>query len=130
MIESSGLIYAPHLQLPGKRNLIVLDDAWDPSQWYNNLYTATLRVKDNWAKRLTYGLPKGDGGSVIFTSRLKAVTNTVVGRGNVLRLQPLKDPWSCCGIFKDEVEKDGEKLNDDNIKKLKPEVTRRVPVWH
>ncbi|XP_030467678.1 probable disease resistance protein At5g45490 [Syzygium oleosum] len=106
-----GLHYALHLQLLGKRYLIVLDDVWDTNPWHNN---------DAWD-----GLPKGYGGSVIITSRSEKVANTMVGEQNVLHLQPLTDPESCWCIFKDEVEKDGEKLDDDNINKLKPEVEKK-----
>ncbi|KAI3439666.1 NB-ARC domain-containing protein [Psidium guajava] len=106
-----GILYALHLQLLGKKYLIVLDDMWDTNPWHDN--TAWDR------------LPKGCGGSVIITSRSEEVVNTMVGEDNVLRLQPLTDPESCWCIFKDEVEKDGETLDDDNIKKLKPDVTKK-----
>ncbi|KAL3737932.1 hypothetical protein ACJRO7_019454 [Eucalyptus globulus] len=107
-----GLLYALHLQLLGKRYLIVLDDVRDTNPWH-----------DVWDG--PDGLPKGNGGSVVITSRAEKVTNTMDGEDNVIRLQPLTDPESCWCIFRDEVEKDGEKLNDDEIRKLKPAVTKK-----
>ncbi|XP_039169159.1 probable disease resistance protein At4g19060 [Eucalyptus grandis] len=104
-----GLLYALHLQLLGKRYLIVLDDVRDTNPWHN--------VWDE--------LPKGNGGSVVITSRTEKVANTMDGEDNVIRLQPLTNPESCWCIFRDEVEKDGEKLNDDEIRKLKPAVTKK-----
>ncbi|KAL3737935.1 hypothetical protein ACJRO7_019457 [Eucalyptus globulus] len=104
-----GLLYALHLQLLGKRYLIVLDDVRDTNPWHN--------VWDE--------LPKGNGGSVVITSRTEKVANTMDGEDNVIRLQPLTDPESCWCIYRDEVEKDGEKLNDDDIRKLKPAVTKK-----
>ncbi|KAI6707391.1 hypothetical protein NL676_010353 [Syzygium grande] len=73
---------------------------------------STLSTCNYWAK-------------VIITSRSEKLANTMVGEDHVLRLQPLTNPESCWCIFKDEVEKDGEKLNDDDMKKLKPDVTMR-----
>ncbi|KAK3428967.1 hypothetical protein EUGRSUZ_E00387 [Eucalyptus grandis] len=104
-----GLLYALHLQLLGKRYLIVLDDVRDTNPWHN--------VWDE--------LPKGNGGSVVITSRTEKVANTMDGEDNVIRMQPLTNPESCWCIFRDEVEKDGEKLNDDDVRKLKPAVTKK-----
>lgn len=106
-----GLLYALHLQLLGKRYLIVLDDLWDSNPWHDN---------DAWD-----GLPKGYGGSVVITSRSEKVANIMSREDNVLHLQPHKNPEICWCIFKDEVEKDGEELDDDNIDKLKPEVEKK-----
>ncbi|KAF7851829.1 hypothetical protein BT93_L2603 [Corymbia citriodora subsp. variegata] len=85
-----GLLYALHLQLLGKRYLIVLDGVLDATPWHDS---------DAWD-----GLPKGYGGSVVITSRSEEVASTMVGEDSVLRLQPLIDPESCWCIFKDEVE--------------------------
>lgn len=106
-----GLLYALHLQLLGKRYLIVLDDVRDAKPWH-----------DVWD-----GLPKGNGGSVVITSRIEKVADSKDGEDNVirLRLQPLTNPESCWCIFRDEVEKDGKKMDDDIIRKLKQAVTKK-----
>ncbi|XP_030533672.2 probable disease resistance protein At5g45490 [Rhodamnia argentea] len=114
-----GLLYALHLQLLGKKYLIVLDDMRDTNPWHGD-GDGDCDCDCDWD-----GFPKGYGGSVVITSRSDKVAKTMVGEDKVLHLQLLTDCESCWCIFKDEVEKDGERLKDDSIKKLKPEVEKK-----
>ncbi|KAF5476788.1 hypothetical protein F2P56_003489 [Juglans regia] len=107
----NALLYALHLQLNGKKYLIVLDDVWKNDEWYGDLSAAINRSYD-WNKRLAYGLPKGNGGTVIVTSRIKEVAKMMVGKEeNIHNLLPLWNQESCWSIFTDTVERKKQVLN-------------------
>jgi hypothetical protein len=98
--DLKGLLYALHLQLQGKRYLIVLDDAWDLEivEWYKQLNSSST-CEGKW-DRLAYGLPKGFGGVVIVTSRDEKLAEAMVGQeGIVHSVLPLSDPESSWKIF-------------------------------
>lgn len=113
-----GLLYLLNLQLRGKRYLIVIDDASETGDWYGDLDSELNQVDcydaDKWKDKLAYGLPKGNGGTVVVTSRTEAVAKKMVGRRNLYPLFPLSDPESCWLIFKDEVTKDGKFMFEDH----------------
>ncbi|XP_059440484.1 probable disease resistance protein At5g45490 [Corylus avellana] len=89
------LLYAFHLQLQGKRYLIVFDDA-----------RVSSTCDGKW-DALAYGLPKGCGGAVIVTSRNEEIAKKMVGREGILHLVlPLSEPESCWSIFKEAAEQD------------------------
>ncbi|KAK9267283.1 hypothetical protein L1049_009706 [Liquidambar formosana] len=118
-----GLLFALHLQLKGKKYLIVLDDAWNTDEWYGKL-DSWLTQDEKWDKQLAYGLPKGYGGTVIVTSRNEELAKKMVGERNIYRLLPLSDPESCWAIFRDSVEKDGVSIPSDS-ENLKKEVLQK-----
>ncbi|KAA8515389.1 hypothetical protein F0562_019000 [Nyssa sinensis] len=99
-----GLIFALHLQLKGKRYLIVLDDAGSTDDFCKNL-DSCIPQDGKWGGKLAYGLPKGNGGTVIVTSRSEEVAKNMAGEENIRRHLPLSDPdlWL---IFKDSVMRD------------------------
>ena len=111
----SRLLYALHLQLTGKKYLIVLDDASAKDEWFANL-DSPITDKEKWGKFLAFGLPKGHGGTVIVTSRVENVAKMMVGEKNLLHLLPLSDPKSCSSIFNDHIKK-GKKLEYDPERK-------------
>ncbi|KAE7995541.1 hypothetical protein FH972_000322 [Carpinus fangiana] len=99
------LLYALHLQLQGKRYLIVFDDArgGEIGEWYGELSCSSTR--DGKWDALAYGLPKGCGGAVIVASRNEEIAKKMVGSEGILHLvQPLSEPESCWSIFKEEAE--------------------------
>ncbi|XP_059436868.1 probable disease resistance protein At4g19060 [Corylus avellana] len=84
------LLYALHLQLQGKRYLIVFDDVrgGEIDKWYEELSCSS--TWDGKWDALAYGLPKGCGGAVIVTSRNEEIAKKMVGgEGNLHRLLPL-----------------------------------------
>lgn len=127
------LLYALHLQLTGKKYLIVLDDAIkegddadqkekkaddafkERNKWLANL-GSPITEKEKWGECLAFGLPKGHGGTVIVTSRDEKLAKMMVGEKNLLHLRPLLDPNSCASIFNDHI-KDDQKLEKDLEKK-------------
>ena len=133
-----GLLYALHLQLTGKKYLIVLDDAIEGddaikegddadkkkkkadafkerNKWLADL-DSPITEKEKWGECLAFGLPKGHGGTVIVTSRDEKLAKVMVGEKNLLHLLPLLDPKSCASIFNDHI-KGEQKLKEDLEKK-------------
>ncbi|XP_062119586.1 probable disease resistance protein At4g19060 [Humulus lupulus] len=85
------LLYLLHLQLIGKRYLIVLDDL-------------TLFPVDD-ACKLATNLPKGYKGTIMVTSREEEIVKRMArDERDVHRFLPLSDPQSLWLIFKDAVE--------------------------
>ncbi|BFG38271.1 hypothetical protein CerSpe_245440 [Prunus speciosa] len=119
-----GLLCALHLQLVGKRYLIVLDDARETDTWYRKL-DSCLTSDKKWDDGFAFGLPKGNGGRVIVTSRNEELAKMMVGEENIHRLSPLSDPESCWKIFKDAVENDLILSNPPNLEDLKLEINQK-----
>ncbi|XP_073108486.1 probable disease resistance protein At5g45490 [Elaeis guineensis] len=115
------LMFTLHLQLMGKRYLIVFDDVWSNDEWYENLDSGLPRDGE-WADRLAFGLPKGSGGGAIVTSRLEEVAIKMVGEENLYHLQPLTDRESCWAIFMDALTKDGHMSDYPTIRGMKKEI--------
>jgi hypothetical protein len=108
-----GLLYALHLQLQGRRYLIVFDDASNTEEWYGQLNSSPTRVGE-W-DRLACGLPKGCGGAVIVTSRNEELAKKMVGgeeEGFLHRVLPLSDPESFWSIFIQAAEQQSLKKYD------------------
>lgn len=80
-----GLLCALHLQLLGKRYLIVLDDAREKDSWYKQLDSSLTHDK-KWGDSFGFGFPKSGGGRVIVTSRNEEIANMMVGEENVHHL--------------------------------------------
>ena len=129
--DFKGLLYALHLQLQGKRYLIVLDDASsNKDNWYQQLNSSPTRV-GKW-DRLACGLPKGCGGAVIVTSRNEELAEKMVGgEGFLHRVLPLSDPESSWSIFIRAAERQCNKTFDEqaelpiNLEILKKEILQK-----
>ncbi|KAG6635184.1 hypothetical protein CIPAW_11G025000 [Carya illinoinensis] len=124
----NALLYALYLQLNGKKYLIVLDNVWNGDDWYRDLSAAINRSYD-WNERLAYGLPKGNGGTVIVTSRNKEVAKMMVGKEeNIHDLLPLWNQESCWSIFTDTVERENQVLNlkdEEDLKNAKKDLFKK-----
>ena len=123
-----GLLHALHLELVGKRYLIVFDDARDTDTFYEELNSSLTR-DGNWDS-LAYGLPKGCGGAVIVTSRNEELAKNMVGEENLRSLLPSTDPESFWLIFKDAVEqgtdeKERKQFNPSNAQDLKKQILQK-----
>ncbi|XP_008240918.1 PREDICTED: probable disease resistance protein At5g45490 [Prunus mume] len=119
-----GLLCALYQQLVGKRYLIVLDDARETDSWYGQL-DSCLSCDKKWDDGFAFGLPKGNGGRVIVTSRNEELTKMMVGEENIHRLLPLSDPESCWKIFKDAVENDPILSYPSDLEALKLEINQK-----
>ncbi|PRQ59693.1 putative diacylglycerol kinase, catalytic domain, cullin [Rosa chinensis] len=103
--------------LSGKGYLIVLDDVWHISEFYSDLGCT-------FQDRLSYGLPKGSGGAVIVTTRIPEVAEHMVGRNNLITVEPL-DTESCWRIFMETIKDNKEVLNistHETLDKIKNEI--------
>ncbi|OMO93474.1 Disease resistance protein [Corchorus olitorius] len=87
-----GLLYALHLQLKGKRYLILLDDVREEDEYYGKLESCL---------RNGHGFPTGHGGAVIVTSRKEESVTKMVDKQNLHlhRLVPISDSESCWPIY-------------------------------
>jgi hypothetical protein len=120
------LLYALHLQLQGKRYLIVLDDAWDLEivEWYKQLNSSST-CEGKW-DRLAYGLPKGSGGAVIVTSRNEELAKAMVGQeGIVHSVLPLSDPERSWEIFNNGAAEPFDSDSSINKEILKEQILRK-----
>ncbi|MQM18343.1 hypothetical protein Taro_051332 [Colocasia esculenta] len=95
------LTFMLHLQLLGKRYLIVFDDVWSTDEWYQGLDRGSAAGDSEWGDQLAYGLPKGDGGGVIVTGRAVGAVKGMVGGGDTRSLLPLESREACWSIFVD-----------------------------
>lgn len=103
--------------LSGTRYLIVLDDVWHITEFYSGLgYTCQ--------DRLSHGLPKASGGAVIVTTRIPQVAQHMVGRNNLIHVEPL-DRESCWRIFRETIDDNNEVLymsTHETLDRIKNEV--------
>lgn len=106
--DISKLLYALHLQLWGKRYLVVLDDCRE-SDGLNERFDSVIGGK-KWGDQLCLGFPKGYGGRVIVTSRSREVAKRLVGEENLHELLPLRDPGSCWEIYEEGVREEGSEV--------------------
>ncbi|CAK9176780.1 unnamed protein product [Ilex paraguariensis] len=118
----AGLLSALRLQLMGKRYLIVLDDAWNSDDFYQQLNSRSTQAR-NVIENLACSLPKGYGGAVIVTSRSEELVKKMVGEENLHRLPPT-DTESCWKIFKDSVQEDGKQF-PQYLEELKYEIVSK-----
>lgn len=97
----SRLLYDLHLNLIGKKYLIVLDDVWEDNEWNQRLDDEKNQQEKS---HLSCGFPKGFGGRVIMTSRDERLAKEIVGEEeNLQRLFPRSDAESVWEIYKDAV---------------------------
>ncbi|XP_041001719.1 probable disease resistance protein At5g45490 [Juglans microcarpa x Juglans regia] len=124
----NALLYALHLQLNGKKYLIVLDDVWEKDEWYRDLSVA-INCSYDWNECLAYGLPKGNGGTVIVMRKNKEVAKMMVGKEeNIHDLLPFWNQESCWSIFTDTVEREKHVLNlkgQEDLEKAKKDLFKK-----
>lgn len=125
-LEKVGvLLFLVHLELMRKRYLMVFDDVVTVEEpWHCELDKEPPEDKE-WTGRLAYGLPKGDGSAIIITSRKEDDARKMVGAGDIYTPKPLlgEDGWT---LFKSSYEQvAGKPLNDENLEKLRKEITRK-----
>ncbi|KAL5711118.1 hypothetical protein ACHQM5_021609 [Ranunculus cassubicifolius] len=112
-------------QLMGKKYLIVLDDVWHISSWYENLGASKLNGGRESHNCLGSGLPKDYGGGVIVTSRLEQVAEKMVGESNLHRLFPVLNSTNCWSIFKEILVKKGIRLDHPDLAEMKDEIMEK-----
>uniref|UniRef100_A0A1D1YPS2 Putative disease resistance protein At5g45490 n=1 Tax=Anthurium amnicola TaxID=1678845 RepID=A0A1D1YPS2_9ARAE len=110
-----------HLQLRGKRYLIVFDDMWSTDEWYGGLDSKSP-PESEWGDRLSYGLPKGDGGGVIVTGRMDATVKGMVGDGDTRLLLPLESKEACWSVFLDAYVKGGRAVGEPDLMAMQVEI--------
>ncbi|KAA8531350.1 hypothetical protein F0562_006059 [Nyssa sinensis] len=113
------LLHALYDNLRDRRYLIVLDNVWHESNWYANLNSLLQMDGASNSSNLSHGLPKGSGGAIIVTSRLKKVAHGMVGEHNLVQLHPTMDEESCWSIFIDSVRRKKKYLISENIRAMK-----------
>ncbi|KAA8525206.1 hypothetical protein F0562_006930 [Nyssa sinensis] len=76
------------------------------------------------SSNLSHGLPKGSGGAIIVTSRLKKVAHGMVGEHNLVQLYPTLDEESCWSIFMDSVGRKSRMFTENigAMKRMKEEI--------
>ncbi|XP_052180633.1 probable disease resistance protein At5g45440 [Diospyros lotus] len=118
-----GLLLTLRHQLAGKNYLIVLDDVWCPDKSYMTFCSSLAEDERNYGEKLAYGLPKGGGGTVLFTSRIDEVAKRMATAENLHRVRPLSDD-NCWEIFRATVEREGKKM-PDYLESLKERIKKR-----
>ncbi|CAL5383066.1 unnamed protein product [Camellia sinensis] len=121
--DLNELLHNLHCYLLNKKYLIVMDNVWHASDWYFDLHSNSklqMEGNENYT-HLSHGLPRGSGGAIIVTSRLKEVASKMVGKRNLYPLEPTLDTESCWSIVLDSIEKEIsdhwilEKIKDDTV---------------
>ncbi|CAL5383071.1 unnamed protein product [Camellia sinensis] len=103
------------IYLFNKKYLIVLDNMWPASSDdldFNKYITP-----------LWNGFPRGSGGAIIVTSRLKEVASEMVGELNLYELEPILDRESCWRIILDSIRK--KYLYHPILRKMKDDMVDR-----
>ncbi|KAA8525213.1 hypothetical protein F0562_006923 [Nyssa sinensis] len=118
------LLHALYDNLRDRRYLIVLDNVWHESNWYANLNSLLQMDGAGNSSNLSNGLPKGSGGAIIVTSRLKKVAHGMVGEHNLVQLHPTLDEESCWSIFMDSIRRKSYifSRNIGAMKRMKEEI--------
>ncbi|CAL5383072.1 unnamed protein product [Camellia sinensis] len=103
------------IYLFNKKHLIVLDNMWPAlsDDLDFNKYVTPL-----WN-----GFPRGSGGAIIITSRLKEVASEMVGELNLYELEPILDRESCWRIILDSIRK--KYLYHQILRKMKDDMVDR-----
>uniref|UniRef100_A0A6N2KP75 NB-ARC domain-containing protein n=1 Tax=Salix viminalis TaxID=40686 RepID=A0A6N2KP75_SALVM len=116
--DMAKLLETIHLLISHEKYLIVFDDVWP---WHANFLAAE-----------SSGLPRGSGGAVIVTTRLKKVARRIGGE-NMIDLQPpLLEGEDCGKIVEDTLGGiDTSKVFDDaKWNKIKYEISTNLTVSH
>ncbi|PIA38191.1 hypothetical protein AQUCO_02800094v1 [Aquilegia coerulea] len=103
-----------HKQLSGKKYLLVFDDIWKISDWYESLVNSKNA-------HLPRGLPKGEGGGIIITSRLAEDVEKMVEDANLHRLLPTSDE-DCWSIFMQAITENGISSEHPTLTTMKTEI--------
>ncbi|CAA0826557.1 Probable disease resistance protein [Striga hermonthica] len=115
------LLFVLRQQLRGRKYLIVLDDIWNPNEEDQAFFSSLNREEEDNKNKLSYGLPRGNGGAVIVTSRSAKLVEKTVGGKNMHEIFPLENKDNCWEILKNEVKEDrtlpGEELKDLVVQK-------------
>ncbi|KAF7842978.1 disease resistance RPP13-like protein 4 [Senna tora] len=90
--------------LKSNKYLIVFDDVWEENEFYSNLgdVRGGNTNTDGNGNKLWEALPRGTGGKIIITSRLKEVAEKMVGEKNLIHMKPLNNE-NCRMIVEDGI---------------------------